>query len=81
MKGPAAKIMRELGHEPSCVEVARFYAGLADGILIDECDRAHQPAIEALGMAVHVAPSLMKDHEGQLRLARAVLDFSSELSA
>ena len=79
VKGPAAKIMRELGREASCVEIARFYSSLADGILIDDCDRELAGSIEALGLSAHVAPSLMRDHDGQLRLARTVLDFASAL--
>lgn len=80
VKGPAAKIMRELGVESSALEIAKFYSGIADGIAIDDCDAALAPAIAGTGLRVHVAPTLMKDAQGQARLARSVLDFAGEIA-
>ena len=40
LKGPAAKLMRELGVEPGVTAVARHYGGLLDGLVIDACDVA-----------------------------------------
>ena len=40
VKGPLAKMMRELGVEPSALGVARHYGRLVDGWVIDEVDRA-----------------------------------------
>src|SRR5262249_47278387 len=37
-RGPAAKIMRELGHEASALEVARHYSDFVNGIVIDSLD-------------------------------------------
>ncbi len=39
LKGPAAKIMGELGLEVSSLAVADHYRGIADGFVIDEVDR------------------------------------------
>ena len=47
LKGPAAKIMRELGQEPSSLEVARFYRGLIDALVIDYADAALSASIDA----------------------------------
>ena len=80
VKGPAAKIMRELGVDSSALEIAKFYAKLADGISIDDRDALLAPAIESLGMRTHVGPTLMKDWQGQMRLAQSVLDFASSLA-
>ena len=79
VKGPTAKIMRELGCEPSSLEVARFYSGIADGIVIDECDQALAYDIEALGLSVHVVPTLMRSRNDQLQVAQSTLNFASTL--
>ena len=39
IKGPAAKIMAELGAPASAVGIARHYAGLVDGLVIDTVDQ------------------------------------------
>ena len=50
LKGPAANMLATLGHEVSALGVARLYAGLVDGMVIDETDRDLAPDIELLGM-------------------------------
>jgi LPPG:FO 2-phospho-L-lactate transferase len=70
VKGPAAKIMRELGQQPSCLSVAEFYRGLVDAILIDKSDAVHAPAIEQLGMRAVVSDIMMRDLDDRQRLAR-----------
>ena len=62
VKGPAAKILAELGHEVSALAVARHYQGLIDGMVIDEADVALAPAIEALGMRVLVTEKIGRAH-------------------
>jgi LPPG:FO 2-phospho-L-lactate transferase len=74
VKGPAAKILRELGHEPSCVAIATFYAGLIDILVIDTSDAAHAPAVRALGIEPVVTDILMRDDADRCRLARACCD-------
>jgi LPPG:FO 2-phospho-L-lactate transferase len=81
VKGPAAKIMCELGHEVSSLGVARFYRGLIDGLLIHHSDAEQAAAIEALGIAVHVTDTLMGSPERQKALASEVLGFSDRLAA
>jgi LPPG:FO 2-phospho-L-lactate transferase len=81
IKGPAAQMLRTLGHEVSPVGVARLYAGLIDGIVIDEQDAALRPRLEALGLAVRVAPTIMGDRPDRERLAALVLDFCRALAA
>jgi LPPG:FO 2-phospho-L-lactate transferase len=79
IKGPAAKIMLELGREPSAIAVASHYAGLIDGFVLDERDRASAHEIEARGIAVRVAPSIMTTDEERVALARVCLDFADDL--
>lgn len=80
LKGPAASMMAGMGHEVSALGVARMYAGLASGIIIDEADRSLVPAIEALGMRALVTDAIMRDDIGRERLAREVLDFAAALT-
>ncbi|MCE2464661.1 MAG: 2-phospho-L-lactate transferase [Dehalococcoidia bacterium] len=70
VRGPAGKLMRELGHEVSCVGVARYYQGLCDIFIIDEVDEGCASEIEALGMKVHAAPTIMQNDDDKERLAR-----------
>lgn len=73
LKGPAAKMMAELGEEVSNAGVARRYAGLVDMLVIDESDAAEAPTVEALGIAAHVAPTVMTTDADKTALAREVL--------
>ncbi|WP_323036359.1 2-phospho-L-lactate transferase [Pararhodobacter sp.] len=77
LKGPAAKMMLELGRDVSVLGVARHYLGLIDGLVIDVQDAAFAPAIRDLGIAVHVAQTVMTDAESRAALARATLDFAA----
>ena len=79
LKGPAAKLMRELGVEPSSVAVARHYGGLLDGLVIDRADEAEAPAIRSLSVAAQVTATVMKSDDDRVRLARDTLAFAAEL--
>jgi LPPG:FO 2-phospho-L-lactate transferase len=73
LKGPADRLMRELGHEASVVGVARLYAALAATLVIDEADAALAPAVEAEGMRCVVTPTVMAGPAEAAALARAVI--------
>ena len=77
LKGPAAKMMRELRVPVTAVEVARHYArrGLLDGFVLDRQDEALRGEVEALGVAVLVTDTVMMSLEDRERLAREVLDW------
>jgi len=78
IKGPAAKMMGELGMPVTALGVAAHYTecypGLVDCFVIDETDATLAPAIEEMGVAVAVAPTVMKTREDKQRLAQFVLD-------
>lgn len=80
LKGCAAKMMREFGNEVSATSVARHYGALLDGFVVDSVDAALQPAIAALGMAVHVCPTVMRDDASRDALAHDVLAFAQSLA-
>jgi len=73
LKGPADRLMLELGHEPSVVGVARLYRDLAATLVIDDADADSASAIEAEGMRCIVAPTIMSSPERSAELARVVL--------
>lgn len=73
LKGPAADMLADLGHEVSAAGVARLYRGLVDVMCIDEVDRDLAAEIEALGMRVLVADTVMGDAADRERFARELL--------
>ena len=74
LRGPAAKLLSELGHEVSCRGVAAQYIDLCDVFVIDEVDRDQAGAIEDLGLRVEVAPTIMSTDADKEQLARRILD-------
>ena len=73
LKGPADRMMEELGHEASVVGVARLYAEIAATLVIDPVDAHLTSAIEATGMHVVVTPSVMTTPDIGHELARQTL--------
>ncbi|MCU1454505.1 MAG: fbiA [Acidimicrobiales bacterium] len=73
LKGPADRLLRELGHEASVVGVARLYAPIAATLVIDEADADLADAVEAEGLRCVVAPTVMRDPDAAAALARVVL--------
>jgi LPPG:FO 2-phospho-L-lactate transferase len=74
LKGPADRLLVEMGFESSVVGVARWYARLASTLVIDEADADLAPAVEAEGVRCVVAPTIMSDVARSAALARVVLD-------
>lgn len=73
LKGPADRLMAELGHEVSVVGVARLYASFAATLVVDEADGAHAAEVERAGMRCVVAPTVMHGSTEAAALARVVL--------
>ncbi len=73
LKGPAAKMFRELGIESSAFAVAKKYAGIVDAFVLDEVDKGQRSEIERLGMQVLVADTVMKTEADRERLAREII--------
>jgi LPPG:FO 2-phospho-L-lactate transferase len=78
VKGPTAKIMRELGVTPSPLAIAEHYRGLIDGFLLDACD-AH--LAQRFDIPVQICETLMLTLEDRERVARSALTFASTLVA
>lgn len=79
LKGPADRMLRSLGHAPSALGVARLYAGLVDGFVIDTSDDDLAEDIGRLGMRVLVTDAVMHNAADRGRLAAEVLEFGRSL--
>jgi LPPG:FO 2-phospho-L-lactate transferase len=75
LKGPAAKMLAELGLEVSPTAVARHYAGLLQGFVMDTLDEALAPEIRRIGLRVLVTNTIMTTLVDRARLAGEVLKF------
>lgn len=75
IKGPTAKIMRELAVEPTAAAVAAHYADFLDGYLVDPADPVALP-----GVAVAAGDIVMNTLADKTALARRCLDFCDELA-
>jgi LPPG:FO 2-phospho-L-lactate transferase len=80
LKGPAAKMLKELKMQCSASAVAEHYSDFLDGIVIDRIDAGLAGAIEELGVAVHITETVMKTLDDRVRLASEVLQFAERLT-
>lgn len=78
LKGPAAKLMRELGARPSVATVVRHYAGLLSGIIVDREDAADAAALDLPAL---VTDAVMVADDDRIRLARETLAFAQGIAA
>ena len=76
LKGPAAKMMAELGADVSATGVARHYADLLDGFVLDQADQQLAEQISAIGIEPFVTNTIMRDKMDRERLAGEVLEFA-----
>jgi LPPG:FO 2-phospho-L-lactate transferase len=74
LKGPADRMLSELGHDVSVVGVARLYAPIAATLVIDTADADLAGAVEEAGMRCVVAPTVMHGPVEAAALARVVLE-------
>ena len=81
VKGPTAKMMRELGMRCSAETVARYYADILDGFVLDSVDAPLADAVRGLDQHVLVTSTVMRSLDDRVALARAVLDFAANLTA
>jgi len=77
VKGPTDRFMQALGRPTTAAGVASLYAGLIDGMVVDEGDPDPPPT----DVPTLAAPTLMEGASGRARVARIVLDYAADLSA
>jgi LPPG:FO 2-phospho-L-lactate transferase len=73
LKGPSDKMLADLGMEVSALGVARMYQDVANIFILDETDVSLRALIEAMGMRVVVAPTIMQTDDQKQRLAEMIL--------
>lgn len=79
LKGPAADMLRDLGHEVSARGVARIYSGFVDAFVLDETDSDLAHDISEFGMRVVCTNTVMNTLDGKRHLAAFVLDRASSI--
>ena len=80
IKGPAAKMMAELGMPSTALAVAQHYGGLLDGFVLDHGDQDQADAVAALGIRPLVTKTVMQSLEDRIKLAEFVLAAADELA-
>jgi LPPG:FO 2-phospho-L-lactate transferase len=73
LKGPADRLLRELGHEATVVGVARMYTEFASVLVIDEADAELADAVEAQGLRCVVVPTVMSSPAVAAALAKTTI--------
>jgi LPPG:FO 2-phospho-L-lactate transferase len=76
VKGPAAKMMAELGMEVSATAVAAYYADLIDAFIYDQQDSGGLGGVDVESYQLDI---LMRDQPDRARLAREIMIFAKEL--
>ncbi|MCI0711993.1 MAG: 2-phospho-L-lactate transferase [Chloroflexi bacterium] len=81
VKGPADKLMTELDLPATQTSIARYYAGLIDGLVVDTTDAHEGDAVrEAFPeMSILATETLMKNEEDRAVLAESVLNWTREV--
>jgi len=74
LKGPASRMLEELGYERSAVGVADLYKNVASILVIDEVDAALSSRIESQGIQPLVTDTIMSDPERAAHLAKVTLE-------
>ena len=79
LRGPAAKIMNEIGIPASVISIAKHYHLLIDGLIIDQKDKIMASEIQSMGIEVGVTNTIMKTEADKIQLAQDVVAFSQEI--
>ncbi len=81
VRGPAGKIMEELGTDVSVVGVAQEYREICDVLVLDSQDENLTDAVGAEGVEAVVMPTIMQTDEDKVQLAERVLELAAELES
>ncbi len=74
LKGPADRMMLELGHQATVVGVAKMYAPICGTLIIDDADAHLVGSIEAQGMRCVVTSTVMGTRDLARQLAHTALE-------
>jgi len=79
LKGPAAKLMTELGVTPSATAIVCHYSGLLSGLVVDGEDADEAEALRTLSLPTLATGAVMRTDDDRIRLARETLAFALDL--
>lgn len=85
LKGPAAKMFKEMGITPSAASVANHYGskdrgGLLSGFMFDHLDASEKAAIDNSGVPSLFTNTIMKTAQDRISLAKELVDFGRSLN-
>lgn len=75
IKGPAVKMLLELGNQPNAISVAEHYGDLLRGFVIDNEDKHLEEIIRKMSIVPLVTDTVMTDKFSRKKLAQDVLRF------
>ena len=81
IKGPAAKMLSELGLDVSPLGVAGRYSKMIQGFVMDQLDASLADSVRALGLEVLVTQTVMRTDEDRAALARDCIELLKRLGA
>jgi LPPG:FO 2-phospho-L-lactate transferase len=79
VRGPAHKMMKELGNEPSSFGVADLYKEFVNLMIIDNQDATLKTSINDLGIRVVLTNTLMSNMDSKINLAKLALNSISDV--
>jgi LPPG:FO 2-phospho-L-lactate transferase len=79
LKGPAAKMYRELGIQPCATAVADHYRDLLTGFVFDQQDEEELEKIQRWRIIPLLTNIIMKDEQDRIRFAEEVLNFGESV--
>lgn len=80
VKGPAAKMMKELGLPATAPEIALYYSGFISGFILDKKDEHLLRDVQKLGIAANACQTIMVSLSDRISLARSTLSFMKSIS-
>ncbi len=78
IKGPTAKMMREMGIEPGAASVARIYGDVIDAYVLDRNDRAEAASLAIKTVLADTLMVTLADREALARMVLAAADEARE---
>lgn len=81
LKGPAAKLMRELGLEPGVISLVDHYDGLLDGLVIDHANAADFVVLQSREIHPLLTDAVMRSDADRVRLAGETLKLAADIFA
>jgi len=73
LKGPADRMLLDLGHEVSPAGIAKIYQHLASKFVLDQADSEHTAAIEKLGLRCLATETMIPDQKESAKLCSTIL--------